>query len=160
MNRQIAMPNKAVLLLIVVWLSGCGHMQESLISLDGAPVNDLSQVAQLSEGSSHPLLLRGLDQTPLDTVPIPSGFRDHVYLLKAGRHTLWVMNMPYGHPLIPQKIRCYVIEAQLAAGTRYRLEEDSGNKEARVLRDDTGERVASGRLADEPWVFSGSCRWQ
>jgi len=70
------------------------------------------------------------------------------------------MNMPYGHPLIPQKIRCYVIEAQLAAGTRYRLEEDSGNKEARVLRDDNGERVASGRLADEPWVFSGSCRWQ
>jgi len=160
MNSQTAMPNKAVLVLIVMWLSGCAHMQESLIPLEGAPVDDLSQVAQLSEGSSQPLLLRGLDQTPLDTGRIPSGFSDHVYVLKAGRHTLWVMSMPYGNPLIPQKIRCYVIEAQLAAGMRYRLEEDSVSKEARVLRDDNGERVALGRLADEPWVFSGSCRWQ
>lgn len=160
MNRQMAMPVKAALVLTLVWMGGCAHMQQSLISLDGAPVDDLSQVARLSENATHPLLLRGLDQTPLDTVRIPGGFSDYIYVLKPGRHTLWVTSLPYGHPLIPQKIRCYEIEAELAAGTRYRLEEDSGGKEARVLRDDTGERVASGGLVDEHWVFSGSCRWQ
>jgi hypothetical protein len=66
--------------------------------------------------------------------------------------------MGHGHAfwslLIPQKIRCYEIELQLAAGMRYRLEEDPDSKEAWVLRDDTGECVARGRLADEHRVFS------
>ena len=135
------------------------HLPPSLISLGGAPVDDLSRVAQVSERSDHPLLLRGLDQVPLDAVRVPSVFNDDVYLLAAGQHTLWLMSMPYGHPLVPQKIRCYVIEATLEAGTRYRLEEGAG-KQAFLSRDDTGVRVALGRLVDERWVFSGSCRWQ
>jgi hypothetical protein len=159
-NNPMAMQNKAALALVTMGLSACAHMPQSLIALDGAPVDDLSQVAQVSEHSDHPLLLRGLDQVPLDTLRVPGGLSEYVYVLKAGRHTLWVMSMPYGHPLMPQKIRCYVIEVVLAAGTRYRLLEDTGRQMAGVLSDATGEGVAWGRLVDEPWVFSGSCRWQ
>lgn len=80
--------------------------------------------------------------------------------MKAGQHLFWVMNLPYGHPLIPQKMRCYVIEAELAQGALYRLKEDIDMKRALLVRNDTGEKVAIGRVVDEPWVFLRSCRWQ
>jgi hypothetical protein len=152
--------NNVVLVLIVVWLNGCALLLPSQISVDGSPTNELSQVAQLSEDSTQPLLLRGVDHVPLDTARVPSAFNSYTYVMKGGQHTLWVMSMPYGHPLIPQKIRCYVIDVELAGGVRYRLEEDSGEKRALVLRQDTGERVAIGRMVDEAWVFQRRCAWQ
>ena len=161
-RRALAMTlqDTAVLVLIVLWLNGCALLPQSYISVDGSPVTELSRVAQVSEDSKQPLLLRGLDRVPLDTLRTPSALNRYVYVMKAGRHTLWVMSMPYGHPLIPQRIRCYVIDMELVEGVRYRLEDDPDEKRALVLRDDTGERVALGRMVDEAWVFQRSCRWE
>jgi len=156
----MTLQDKAVLVMVVSWLNGCALLPQSYISVDGSPITELSRMAQVSEDSKQPLLLRGLDRVPLDTLRTPSALNRYVYVMKAGRHTLWVMSMPYGHPLIPQRIRCYVIDMELVEGVRYRLEDDPDEKRALVLRDDTGERVALGRMVDEAWVFQRSCRWE
>jgi hypothetical protein len=149
----------SALMLAVSWLAGCAHEGKTLIPLNDAPLDPPSAVARLNEGSKHPLLLRGLDQRLL-AVRMQNTLSDHDYVVTAGRHVLWLMSAPYGLPLIPQRIRCYVIDAELEGGARYRLEEDMDQKLARVLRADTGERIASGQLVDEPWIFSRNCRWQ
>lgn len=148
------------LVLSVSWLAGCAHEAQTLIPVDNAPLDAPSQVARLNGRTKHPMLLRGLDQLPLETPRIRDAFIDHDYVVKAGKHTLWVMNSPYGHPLVPQRIHCYVIDVELTGGTRYRLEEDWSQKLARVLRADTGQQVASGQLVDEAWIFARECRWQ
>lgn len=142
------------------WLIGCGHISESLIPLDGSPVNDLSQVAQIVEDAAYPALLRGVDGIPLKSVRVSNDFYRYAYIIKPGHHVFWLMNAPYGHPLVPQKIRCYVMQATLMQGTRYRLKEDTDKKLALLLKDEAGEVVSIGELVDEPWVFSRSCRWQ
>ena len=156
----MGMRHISVLVLGAFWLSGCAHISESFIPIDDSPVNDLSLVAQIVEDPDYPVLLRGLDGIPLKSVRVQNDFFRYAYLLKPGHHVLWVMNAPYGHPLVPQKMRCYVIEAELGQGARYRLKEDIGMKKALLLRDDTGATVSSGQLVDEPWVFLRSCRWQ
>ena len=150
----------SVLVTVAFWLSGCTHISGSFISLDGSPGNDLSLVAQIVEDADYPVLLRGLDGIPLKSVRVPNDFNKYAYLMKPGHHVFWVMNAPYGHPLVPQKIRCYVIQVELEQSTRYRLKEDSVIKRALLLRDDTGAVVSIGQLVDEPWVFLRSCRWQ
>lgn len=149
------------LVLVVFWLGGCTRIPVSFIPLDGAPANDLSQVVQIVQDEDSPVLLRGLDGIPLEFVRVPNDFNKFTYLIKPGRHVLWVTNVPYGHPLIPQKWRCYVVQApELAQGTRYRLREDVGEKKALLLRDDTGATVSTGQLVDEPWIFWRGCRWE
>jgi len=157
--RTPASGRRRGLLLALAWLTGCSHAPPSLVPLHDAPVNDLSRVARLHENTKHPLLLRGLDGRPLDTLRVPSAFSHYDYVVQAGRHRLWLKSMPYGHPFVPQRVRCYVIDAEFAGGMRYLLEEDTREASARLLRDDTGEPVASGRMIDETWVFSGSCSW-
>jgi hypothetical protein len=158
--RQMKVRYISVLVPAAFWLIGCAHISESRIPLDGSPVNDLSQVAQIVEDADYPALLRGVDGIPLKSVRVSNDFYKYVYLIKPGHHVFWLMNAPYGHPLVPQRIRCYVIQAELTQGTRYRLKEDIGKKLALLLTDDTGEMVSIGQLVDEPWVISRSCRWQ
>ena len=142
-------------------LTGCAHLSSpSLISLDGSPIDELSQVARVSLDSRHPLLLQGLDGHPLATTRFPNILAAEVFVLGGGRHTLWVSSVPYGHPLLPQRISCYQIDVALDRGAAYVLVEDRGQSQALVLRDDTGEPVASGRLVDRPWVFARTCRWE
>ena len=156
----MGMQHVPVLLSVAFWLSGCAHVSESFIPLDGPPVNDLSQVAQIVEDADHPVLLRGLDGIPLKPVRVSHDFYKYAYVVQPGHHVFWGMNAPYGHPLVPQRIRCYIIQAEVAQGTRYRLKEDVRLKKPLLLRDDTGETVSIGQLVDEPWVFLRSCRWQ
>jgi hypothetical protein len=146
------------LMLAGAGLGGCAHAP-SLIPLNDAPLDDPARVARLNERAKNPLLLRGIDRQPLQTLRTPASWNDYDYVLKSGTHTLWLKSMPYGYPPIPQRIRCYVIEVELAGGVRYRLEENPGQRRALLLRADTGEQVASGPLIDEPWVFSRDCRW-
>lgn len=141
-------------------LIGCAHVPETPIPLDGSPVNDLSQVAQIVEDADAPTLLRGVDGIPLKSIRVSNDFYHYAYLIKPGRHVFWLMSAPYGHPFLPQRIRCYVMQTELVQGARYRLKEDRGSKLALLLTDDTGKRVSTGQLVDEPWVFSRSCRWQ
>ena len=153
-----AVSTRAVLALIVGCLAGCAT-PPSLIPLDGAPADDLSRVAGLREDFAQALLLRALDRVPTPVRLPGPGSSQAVYLIKPGRHMLWAKNVPYRYPLIPQKIRCYVIDAELAAGVLYRLEEDAERKIALLQRDDTRQLVASGPLVDEPWIFAADCRW-
>lgn len=147
------------LMLAVSWLGGCAHVPPSLIPVNDAPLDDPAGVARLNERAKNPLLLRGVDQQPLESLRTPASWKDYDYVLEAGRHTLWVKSMPYGYPPFPQRIRCYVIEVELAGGIRYRLKEDLSQKRALLLHADTGDEIASGPLVDEPWVFSRTCRW-
>lgn len=150
----------SVLLPLAFWLIGCAHISESLIPLDGSPIDDPSQVAQIVEDANYPVLLRGLDGVPLESVRVSNAFYKYAYLVKPGHHVFWGMNAPYPHPLVPQRIRCYVIQAEVEQGVRYRLKEDIRLKRPLLLRDDTGETLSIGQLVDEPWVFLRSCRWQ
>ncbi len=156
MLRLLTISGRAVLGLIVWSLGGCAVPP---IPLAGALAGDAARVATLRGDSAQSLLLRGLDGLPLAEACIPAPHRECVYLIIPGRHVLWLKNAPYPLPLIPQQIRCYVIDAELLAGVRYSVEEDSGRKVAQLLRDDTRQQVASGTLVDEPWIFASDCRW-
>jgi len=161
-KREMRIQPISALVLIAFWLSGCSHVSQSLISLDGSPVNDLSKIALIVEDADHPLLLRGLDGIPLKTMRVPNAFSNYAYLMKAGPHIFWVRDVPYGHPIFAffEKIHCYVLEVELAQGMQYRLREDAEMKRALLLNHATGETVAIGRLVDEPWVPSRGCQWR
>lgn len=132
----------------------------TLIPVLGAPLDDPVRVARLNERTKNPLLLRGVDRQPLETLRIPAaGWKDYDYVLTDGRHALWVISMPAGYPPIPQRILCYAVEVELAGGMRYLLKEALHPRQALLLRADTGGQVAVGPLIDEPWVFSRTCRW-
>ncbi len=75
------------------------------------------------------------------------------------RHPLLLQGLD-GHPLLSQRISCYQIDVALDRGAAYVLVEDREQSQALVLRDDTGEPVASGRLVDRPSVFVRTCRWE
>ncbi len=145
---------------IVLWLSACTHLPRTLVAVDDAPVDNLADVAQLVEDDDDPLLLRGFDGAALPSLRVPSLLNRYAYVVRAGHHALWVVGTAYPHPLIPQRLHCYVIEAKFAAGARYRLWEDVATRSALLLNDDTGTPVATGRLVDEPWVFLRGCHWQ
>jgi hypothetical protein len=171
-NRTFELPNrvrcqmgslrKLLLALLAFGLHGCAHVSQSSIPLDGAPVNDLSKVAVLVEDHDRPLLLRGLDGVPLNSMRVPSVVSNYQYLLKPGPHVLWVRDVPYGHPVIAlfERAHCYVMEVELASGMRYRIKEDTEMKSALLLEDETGRTVAVGRLVDEPWIPERGCQWQ
>lgn len=154
--RPKIMLTRAVLVLMVWSLAGCAV---SPIPLAGAPTGDAARVAALRGDSAQSLLLRGFDRLLLADTCIPAPHRECVYLIMPGRHVLWLKNAPYPLPLIPQQIRCYVIDAEFLAGVRYSVEEDIGRKVAQLLRTDTRQLVASGPLVDEPWIFASDCRW-
>lgn len=140
-------------------LTACAHAPMSLVSLDGSQTNDLSRVSLITEDRDHPALLRGLDGAPVRSMRVPSALGDHAYVMRAGNHVLWVKGVPYPHPLIPQRIRCYVLHVALVQGGRYSLREDAAAKKAILERTDTGEVESTGELVDEPWIFARDCKW-
>lgn len=159
-SRRIAMRYILVFAPFMFWLIGCANISESLVPLDDSPVNDLTHVAKIVEDASYPALLRGVDGSPLKSVRVSNDFYKYAYLIKPGHHVFWLMNAPHGHPLVPQRIRCYVMQVELKQGARYQLKEDAGKKLAFLLADGTDEVLSIGQLVDEPWVFLRSCRWQ
>lgn len=150
----------AVLAITTCCLFGCTHEPPSLIPLDGSSVNNISAVAQVVEDRDFPIILRGLDGVLLKGIRVQTPFNKYTYVMQAGPHIFWGISSPYPHPLIPQRIRCYVIEATLVEGMKYRLVEEAGVKNALLVNDTTGENVAIGKLVDEPWVFERGCRWK
>jgi hypothetical protein len=127
--------------------------------LDGSPTETLAAVALLHIDFRSPLLLRGVDGNLLQGVRVPSAFRTWSYVVSPGPHLLWVTNVPFGHPLLPQFIRCFAIEVSLDAGAQYSLRYNPSREEALVLREETKEPIASGRLVDKPLMLERSCRW-
>jgi len=122
--------------------------------------DNTTQVAVLSDHTRHPVLLRGVDQKPVSAIRIPNAFRDTIYLLSPGLHVLWVSSVPYGHPLLPQTVRCYVLIAHFERGARYVLEEDPDNEHVRMLREGSALPVASSQEVDKAPVFLRDCRWK
>jgi len=161
-KHQKGIQLKSVLVFAAFWLTGCTQFSSSLISIDGSPINDLSKIALLVEDSDHPLLLRGSDGIPQESMRVPNAFIKYAYLIKPGSHVFWLKNVPYGHPIFAlfERVRCYVIEVELTQGMQYRLKEDKKMKRALLLNDETGETVAIGQLVDEPWILSRDCKWQ
>jgi hypothetical protein len=149
-----------LLWLAALSLTSCAPISHSLISLDGSDTNDLSHASVLLDSTKRPLLLRGLDGKPLSKVRIPNVMQDYSYVLSAGKHVLWVSSIPYGQPLIPQYLRCYVIDVTFEHNTRYILEEHQDHEQAVVLHENTKQEIAVGRLVDKAPVFQRNCRWQ
>jgi len=141
-------PPLLFLWLAVISIGGCAPLSHTVVPLDVPMTDDAAQVAVLSDHSRHPVLLRGVDQKPVSAIRIPNAFRDTIYLLSPGLHVLWVSSVPYGHPLLPQTVRCYV------------LEEDPDNEHVRMLREGSELPAASGQLVDKAPVFLRDCRWQ
>jgi hypothetical protein len=148
------------LVLLTIIAGGCGHGSRSLIALDDSSKDAISMVAQIIEDKEHPLLLCGLDGVSLRSMRVPNAFGEYAYVVKSGRHVFWLKSMPYGHPFIPQRIRCYKMQADLEQGERYLLREEDDSKRALLLKEETGETMSMGELVDEPWVFSRECKWQ
>jgi hypothetical protein len=150
---------KSMVLLVSILLAGCSLWRLSLIPLDGSQTSDLAQVSLVREDPNHPALLRGFDGIPVRSFRVPNAFEKYAYVMSAGHHTFWLKGFPHPLPVLPQRIRCYTVHAVLAQGMRYCLKEDEGARKALLIREDTGETVATGDLVDEPWVFIRDCRW-
>jgi len=146
--------------LAVISIGGCASLSHSVVPLDVPMTDDTTQVAVLSDHSRHPVLLRGVDLNPVSAARIPHAFRDTIYLLSPGPHVLWVSSVHYGHPLLPQTVRCYVLSAHFERGARYVLEEDPDNARVRMLREGSALPAASGQRVDKTPVFLRDCRWQ
>ena len=148
---------KLLLALAVFSLFGCGR-QPMVFPLEGASVENRAEITLIKDGT---LQLRGLDRNALDIHKIPNPFSDFVYGVKPGLHTLWGMNIPGGHPLAPDGLRCYVIaDVQTEPGVTYLLDEDRVNKLAIIKRQDTGVQIAAGPMVDQRAAFTEICNWQ
>jgi hypothetical protein len=131
----------------------------TLVSLDGSETNDLSRVSVIMEDQHHPVLLRGLDGVPIKSMKVPSALEEYAYVMSAGTHVFWVKSAAYPHPLVPQRIHCYILHVELAQGGRYILKEDPEARQALLVMTASGEVVSAGKLVDEPWVFMKDCTW-
>lgn len=155
----------ATLRALALWLapavlSGCAPLSRSVVPVDGASPEDIAAVSMLTVDSQHPLLLRGVDERPLPVVRVPSALRTWSFAVSPGRHTLWISTVPYGHPLIPQFIRCYVMDVSLEPGSSYVLRYEPARELALLLRPDDSEPRATGQLVDRPLMLARDCRWQ
>lgn len=158
-------PRSSVARTLLAWLAslvlgGCAPLSHSIVSLDGSDTGNLAAVALLSTDSDHPLLLRGVDGQPLGTVRVPNAFRSWSFVLAPGKHLLWVSSVPYGHPLLPQFIRCYAMDVSLEPGSHHVLQYEPTHEEALLRRQGGTQAVATGRLVDKPLMLERNCRWQ
>lgn len=159
-SRRPSLAGPAALLLAMLLLAGCAPLTESVVALDGASPGDPASVATLAIDPAHPLLLRGVDGQAVTTSQVPNALRSWSFLLPPGSHRLWLSTVPYGHPLLPQKIGCYVIDARLDAGLRYVLRYDPGAESALLVREGSADPAVGGRLVDRPFVFERACRFE
>ena len=81
------------------------------------------------------------------------------YRLPAGTRELWLVDNPYGMPLLPQRLRCCVLTADLVEGERYTLAMTAGGR-GPVLADRNRTVRAEGVLVDAPSVMERGCRWR
>lgn len=145
--------------LLVTVLSACSQASLSLIPLDGTPVSDLSRVSLIQPDNSYPALPWVLDGKPVHGFRVPSAFNRYAYVVAPGEHDLGVKGVSYPHPMIPQRLHCYLLHVDLQPGVRYVLKEDADSRQAVLIRADTAHVESVGALVDDPWVFVRDCKW-
>jgi hypothetical protein len=138
---------------------GCAALSQSIVSLDGSDTRNLASVSILTADPERPLLLRGIDRHLISPVRVPSAFRNWLFVVSPGKHVLWVTSVPYGNPLFPQFIRCYVFDVSLDPGSRYILRYDSAQEQTLLLRQGEATPEATGLLVDKPLMLERNCRW-
>lgn len=149
-----------LLLLVSIALSSCAPLSHKVISLNGTGTENPVNSPIIDVDLTHPLLLVGLDGNQLSSVEFQSQFRTYSFIISPGKHVLWLSNVPYGLPLIPQRLRCYSMDVILEPSSKYILKEAPMEKIALLLPQSGGVPVASGRLIDNPLVFERRCRWR
>lgn len=149
-----------LLSLTIVVIGGCASLSHKIVSLDGSSVDSPDKIATIDVETRNPLLIHGLDGELLTPVKLQSAFRTWSFVVSPGHHVLWLSSTPYGHPLVPQRHRCYSMEVFLSPGGKYVLSELPGQKRALLLPQAGGSPIAIGKLVDNPWVFERGCRWK
>lgn len=140
--------------------TGCAPLSQSVQSIEGANPVYVESVARIAVDAAHPVLLRAVDEKPLSSVQVSSMLRSFTYVLHPGTHVLWVSSAPYGLPLVPQRIKCYVLTARLTAGSSYTLRFDVP-AQVPVLVNAAGSKFeVQGTLVDEPLIMERGCKWR
>lgn len=148
-----------VLLTLTLALHGCVALTRGIVPVDGADPADTGAV-RLDIDTDHPVLLRAVGGKPLPGVQVSSHARAFSYVLHPGDRVLWLSDVPYSFPFLPQRLKCYVLRADLAAGARYLLRMDDAMRRP-VLIDTTRQHpVAKSELVDEPLIYERGCRWR
>lgn len=146
--------------LLVALLAACAPLSQSVQSIEGANPEAGGSVARLTVDTIHPVLLRAVDETFLAGVQVSSALRSFEYVLHAGSHVLWVSSAPYGLPLVPQRVKCYVLNVRLSAGSSYTLRFDVQTQVPVLAHQASSEPQVVGVLVDEPLVLERACRWR
>lgn len=150
----------AARLSLVAFVAACSALSQSVVSVDGANAEWTDLVARIAVDTERPVLIRAVDEKNISSVQLSSRLRSFTYALHPGRHVLWVSSAPYGLPLVPQRLKCYIINATLTAGALYLLRFDA-TRQTPVLSQPAGsESEATGILVDEPFIHERSCRWR
>lgn len=146
--------------LLCALLVGCARSRVDLVSVDGSPTDQPGRYSLLTEDRAHPALLKAVDGVPVKMRWSLRTLAGRSFVMRAGRHVLWVKSAPYPHPAMPQRVRCYVLDVELVAGRTYILGEDAGRKVAWLRGADGREDRFVAGLVDEPWIFARDCRWE
>jgi hypothetical protein len=117
-------------------------------------------VARIAVDPARPVLVRGVDDVLLPGVHVSNHLRPLAYLLPAGAHVLWLSEVPYGIPFLPQHINCFVMLVDLAAGADYELRLDSRMGLPVLVRPGAESAEATGRFVDRPFLPERGCQWR
>ncbi len=158
--RSLVACSLATTPLLVALVTACAPLSQSVQSIDGANPEAGGSVARIAIDTTHPVLLRAVDGTFLATAQVSSSLRSFAYVLHPGTHVLWVSSAPYGLPLVPQRIKCYVLNVRLSAGSSYTLRFDVPTQAPVLAHAASSEPEAVGALVDEPLVLERACRWR
>jgi hypothetical protein len=154
------MPAGVAKLSLVVLFGGCAALSHSAISIDGANPDTTASISQVSINTERPILLRGVDEKLLPGVHVSSKLRSITYAIPPGSHVFWLSSAPYGLPLIPQYLRCYVMHVTLSAGSSYELRFDAKKDTPVLFHTETPEIEVHGQLVDKPLILERGCQWR
>lgn len=136
-------------------LAGCAVLPDAVIAVGGATGDT---TARMAVDTRHPVLVHAVDGASLG-VQVSNALRPVTYQLAPGPHVLWVSSAPAGVPFLPQRIHCFVLEANFAPGWDYTLHFDTAAREP-VLRSPRAPGAGvRGRLVDAPLVMERRCKW-
>jgi hypothetical protein len=156
----VAATRAATLASLAFSIAGCAPLSQSVVAIGGASPAASDAVARIDIDTEHPVLLRAVDETFLSSIQVSSKLRSFTYVLHPGSHALWVSSAPYGLPLTPQRLKCFVINAKLSAGSSYTLRINVP-AQTPVLAHSTGsEPQVTGSLVDEPLILERGCKWR
>ena len=138
-------------------LAACSALVQSVVSIDGAEASSSSPISRVLVDEVHPVILHAVDEKPLPSLQVSNKLRSVTYLFRPGQHELWVSSAPYGLPLVPQRIKCFIINATLSASAEYHLAFDA-SKGVPILSSESTS--VEGALVDQPLVIERGCKWR